>query len=244
MSDIMDAMRDISNEGETWKLADALNARIPTGLTGFQEIIDEATSEGVLGTLKLNTLRLYRDTASRWPADKRVSGVSFSVHREMMVAKDSKGQVLSLPEQIKMIGDVQKTLAAQGKTISVRSVREAIAVKQGKQTAAQKRATQAASTQQATPMSEVLNDIKKGAPNLIGAISPTASESELDKFTAGFNKALAHVEKLRMKIARAKQASKAQKAAVPAAAAPAAKANGDGESKAAPAKRRGDLRGL
>jgi hypothetical protein len=93
-----------------------------------------------------------------------------------------------------------------------------------------------------------LDDIKKGAPNLIGAISPTASESELDKFTAGFNKALAHVEKLRVKIARAKQA-KAQGAVAPAAA-PVAKANGDGESesneesKAAPAKRRGDLRGL
>src|SRR5215472_10648050 len=82
--EVIEAMRSIHSESDRWHLAEALFKKIPSGLQGFQEIIDKASAEGVAGNLSVNTLRLYRDTASRWPANKRVADVSFSGHREVM----------------------------------------------------------------------------------------------------------------------------------------------------------------
>src|SRR5262245_745493 len=85
MHDVIDAMRDVQTEGDRWHLAEALVAMLPQGSNGFQEIIDQASAEGVVGKLSANTLRLYRDTANRWPANRRVANVSFSAHREAML---------------------------------------------------------------------------------------------------------------------------------------------------------------
>src|SRR3954452_18562555 len=84
-TDVIEAMRSIQTEGDRWHLAEALRSQVPQGSTGFEEILDEAASAGVAGALKVNTLRLYRDTANRWPATERVPNVSFSAHREAMV---------------------------------------------------------------------------------------------------------------------------------------------------------------
>jgi hypothetical protein len=230
-------MRDIQSEGDMWKLAEALVAKIPQGLAGFDEIIDQATVAGVAGTLKANTLRLYRDTANRWPADKRVAGVSFSAHREAMNLGPDK-----VDEQRKLIEDIRKNLSP-GETVSVAAVRKAVRIKKGLAPTA--RAAQvAAATAAGASVSyvQVIDDVKAGSPKLIGAIVSTTPEAELDKLQAGLNKAIAHVEKLRMRAARAKQGAKQPRAASPASpTTPSAPAKGNGQ---APSKSQGDLRGL
>jgi hypothetical protein len=88
VGDVIDAMRSIQTEGERWHLAEELATVIPKGdgegTVTFATIIDQATSEGVAGKLSVTTLRLYRDTAKRWPKSKRVPNVSFSAHRTAM----------------------------------------------------------------------------------------------------------------------------------------------------------------
>jgi hypothetical protein len=241
---VIEAIRNIHTEGDSWKLAEALFVRIPDGLKGFQEILDQATAEGISGKLSTNTLRLYRDAAKRWPADKRVANVSFSAHREALNLPNS-----SIDGQAKMLQDLSKSLGS-GK-VTVASVRQAIRVKHPKPGAKPRAGGSAGAVQPPTPISNVLADIANGAPQLIAAITGSTPESQLDKLQAGLNKALEHVEKLRMKAARTKaNATKKASAASASPAAPTSKANGETPSKAegapaAPAgRRRGDLRGL
>lgn len=225
-ADVIDAMRSIQSEGDRWRLSDILLAEIPTGSAGFAEIIDAATAAGVAGNLSADTLRLYRDTANRWPEDKRVAGVSFSAHREVMVLD-------SIAQRTKMLNDLSKNLGA-GK-VTVAAVRKAIAVQSGKAPAA----PASPNGPKAPGKVDALADALAGCPALIAA---TTAETDLDKLHAGLSKALAHVDRLRAK-ANQKAAAKARTAAKtvskngaePAPATP---------RKRAPRKVQGDLRGL
>jgi uncharacterized protein (DUF1778 family) len=219
-TDVIEAMRSIHTESDRWRLAEALCQEVPAGSQGFAEIIDEAKTAGVLGALKLQTLRLYRDTAVRWPADQRVPNVSFSAHREAMVMQDKAA---------KMLTDLARSLGAD--KVTVASVRQAVAVQRG--TAAK---TPAAKTAPKSPTFDVLADIMNGAHNIVAAIDQaTLTDQELDRLHAGLSAALSHVEKLRAKAARKAQMA-AKKATSPAPAAP--------RKRAATTKARGDLRGL
>ena len=249
MTSVIAAIRDITTEGDTWKLADALAVLIPQGekQAAFQEIIDKAASEGIAGKLTWNTLRVYRDVSANWPQDKRLPTVSFSAHREILVAtnpandKYPKGQPITLDEKIKMLQQLEKSQGV-GK-VTVASVRKSIAVRAKKpiNTKANPAPTPASAAQ--TSFASVLADIAAGAPKLIGAIPTTSTAGELDKYTAGFNSALTHIDSLRQKLARKQLAGKQTAKQVPAAV-KAAKPGGAVKSAAAPSKKLGDLRGL
>ena len=229
LNDVVDAMRSVQTEADRWILAEALVELIPTGEGGFQEVIDRATSEGLLGNFTVNTLRLYRDTAKRWDKDKRVTDVSFSAHREAMSVKgDITAAAKLLAAQVKTVGAPAKVTAS--------SVRKAVRLANGKAPLAT-----AKTAPTVGPQFDLVADLKHGGKKLAAMIGPDTSVSDLDSLHAGLNKVIAHVEKLRGKAARKASAAKTAKQTV--AAKPTA-------SKATTAKRpaarkqAGDLRGL
>ena len=225
---VIDAMRDVQTEGDRWHLSEALAAMIPSGDAGFDKIIDEATAEGVIGNLSRNTLRLYRDTANRWPADKRVSNVSFSAHREAMALP-------SIDQAVKMLNDLSKTQGAS--KVTVASVRKAVAIKNGKQPSTRS-AGPSTTTAQGGKGLDVLRDLEGGGPQVITAIGNMTDSDRLDKLHAGLTKVIAHVEKLRAKAARAKAKTANGKTSTTTSAKPA-------EAKPASSRKgAGDMRGL
>jgi hypothetical protein len=199
---VVDAIRSFQSQNDLWQLADALAKQIPNGTTAggvsFGDIIDAANKEGVLGKLSAKSLQLYRDSALRWPADKRVAGVSFSAHRE---AQSLEG---SVDDQVIFLGELIKNTPGGAAKVSVASVRAAVRVKQGK-TATR---PSAATNQQTI---KVLDDLKAGAKELIATITSATSASDLDKLHAGLTKAISHVDTLRSRAAKA-AALKASKA--------------------------------
>jgi hypothetical protein len=230
LDEVIESMRSIQTEDDRWHLAEKLAVLIPSGSSGFDKVLDKAASEGVAGGLSINTLRLYRDTANRWAADKRVRNVSFSAHRESMAMP-------SIDEAARMLADMARTQGAD--KVTVASVRKAVAIKQGKAP------KPAPAKPQTTTVDHVLDDLKAGGKELIQGIPAATPLSELDELQAGLNKVLQHVERLRAKASQKAQA--AAKKAIP----EARKALADASKKeptAAPAKaagaRKGDLRGL
>jgi hypothetical protein len=230
MAGVLDKMRDVQTEGDRWELAEALAAAIPKGAGGFQVIIDEATQEGVLGNLRVNTLRLYRDTAQRWPASKRVPNVSFSAHREAMVLIASDGNTSAAE---KMLKDISKTLGPN--KVTVAQVRKNIAISQGKVPK-----SKASATQPSQKQVDLLLDLRaNGGKELIAAIGNTTDTDLLDKLNASLTKVIAHVEKLRAKAARSKVAAKAKAPSTPA---PTKSTAANGSKR--PVAKRADMRGL
>jgi hypothetical protein len=243
---VIDAMRDIQTEGDMWTLAERLVALVPTGTAGFGDVIDRATKAGVAGKLSANTLRLYRDTANRWPADKRVRNVSFSAHREAMVLPN-------ISEAARMLNDLAKN-GGPGK-VTVGAVRKAVAVKQGRKPTGRAAQSGASGSTASVKYADILRDLQdNGGAAFIAAIPSSHTGNDLDKLHAGLNKVIAHVERQRAKIARASAAATAKRAANKQPAEATAKAtpkpkNGNGKapvtSKSAPrSKKQGDLRGL
>lgn len=218
---VIDAMRSLQTEGDRWHLAEVLLAQVPTGYNGLPQIIDQATAAGVAGSLSVNTLRLYRDTAARWPADQRVANVSFSAHREAMVLP-------TIAAAAKMLGDLAANLGPS--KVTVASVRKAIAVQQGRPVPGSKPGSSTPTSQRAV---DVLADLIAGGPQLIAAIPATTEASVLDQLHAGLTKAISHVERLRAKAAR--KAAKSTTTPSTPAAVKAPRTN---------SKRTGDLRGL
>lgn len=226
----IDAMRSLQTEGDRWNLGEQLLVLVPRGVatddrdkTTFAAIIEAATAQGVGGKFKPTTLRLYRDTAARWPKDQRVPNVSFSAHREAMVLNDVNSQVRTL-------NDLVKTHGAGNVTVS--RVRDAVRIKQGKGAKPAKAETPVAF--------DAITDIKHGAPKLIAAIPSSTSSADLDKLNAGLSKALAYVDRLRAKAAA--KASKAKRTATTPKA-PVKKATPGAKARAAAAAK-GDTRGL
>jgi hypothetical protein len=221
---VLDRMRDVQTEGDRWDLAEALQLLVPQGSTEFDKIIDVATKEGVAGNLSANTLRLYRDTAVRWPADKRVKNVSFSAHREAMVLPGS------IDLAVRMLNDIVKTNGT-GKPVTVAQVRRTVQIKQGKKPSAKspKNATTAKGF-------DAVADLELGGKQLIDAIGNARSADSLDKLNRGLKKVIGHVEKLQAKAAQKKAPVKPT---------PSAKAKPNGAAKKPAAKKPvGDLRGL
>jgi hypothetical protein len=234
LADVIDAMRSVQTEADRWTLAESLAELIPSGEAGFSEIIDRATSEGLLGNFTVNTLRLYRDTAKRWAKDKRVADVSFSAHREAMSVKgDITTAAKLLVAQVKTVGSPAKVTAS--------SVRKAVRIANGKAPVATAKVSPTAT---ATTFDDVVSDLLSGGKKLAAAIGPDVVAADLDALHAGLSKVIAHVEKLRAKNAR--KIATAKKAA----AAPKASGSKATPAKATPAKRpaarkqAGDLRGL
>ena len=202
-SEVIDAMRSIQTESDLWNLADLLRLAIPEGQTGFVEIITRASDAGVDAGLSGSTLRAYRDTAKKWPKSRRIANVSFSAHREAerLIGKDG-GPVTPAAD---LLTAMVKQHGA-GK-VTVAMVRKSVRAAQGK-TKKPKASTAAAPS---AKVSNVLVDLKAGAPELIAAL--TAATPDLDQIHKGLNKALTHVDRLRAKRAQKQTSTSAPVAA-------------------------------
>jgi len=230
VADVIDAMRSIQSEDDRWHLAEALAKKVPDGTKGFDVILDRAAQEGV-GKYTTHTLRLYRDTAKRWPASKRVANVSFSAHREAMAASTT-----SIDSAKKLLENLARQHGAKG--VSVQRVREAVQIKNGTKRQGGRKAPKGAAAATPVPPAPELNvlaDLATGASKVIAAIAE--DDPKLDKYQAGLTKALGHVERLRSKVARKAAAKKTPPTAQTKTTKPVAK-------KAPVKKARGDLRGL
>jgi hypothetical protein len=219
----LETMKTLESETDKWAFADALLDEVPDGqLHRFEDLRKEADEAG-LNPASEHTLRMYRDTARRWPEDKRVEGVSFSAHRETTDPK--------------VLRDLVKAMGGTGK-VTVKAVREAAAAAAGNTAKAAK-----AKRAGFDAISDLLNN--KGG-KLIDAIDPAVHD--LDTLQVGLNAVLAHVEKLRVKKTRASRKRGLQPVpSTPAAPQPkAVKAEAKEEATEAPKPRkpRGDLRGL
>lgn len=228
---VIDAIRSFHTQNDRWQLADALEAQIPSGTSGvggvtFGDIIDAANKEGVLGKLSIKTLNLYRDTAVRWPINKRVANVSFSAHRE---AQALTGTV---DDRADLLRDAVKNEGSPDK-VTVASVRAAIRGTKGKPATTQPSGTIKGKAS--------LGDLLKGGPDMIKAIGPNTPADELDKLHAGLTKVIAHVEKLRAKAAQRAAAASNKKGNGSNAPTPIATAR---KAAAPPKGGVGDLRGL
>ena len=217
---VLERMRDLHDEADRWKLADELLRQIPSGGAGFAEIIAKATEQGVAGKLKEKSLQLYRDTAIHWPSDQRVTGVTFTAHREAKVVGDTKAAHKLLTSLVKQHG---------ADKVSVTRVRDAVRTAKG----ITPRRSSGRGAANKVPAFDVLADVKDGASQLIASIGSDTDADALDKLHAGLTKAIGHVERLRVKAARKASANKAS--------APVAK---QAAKKATTGRKAGDMRGL
>jgi hypothetical protein len=190
-TDVIDAMRSIQTEDDLWTLADRLYAALPEGQTGFAAIIQEAADAGVDAGLSGNTLRAYRDTGRKWPVSRRIPNVSFSAHREAekLIAKD--GPVKPAHDHLQSL--VKQNGAAK---VTVSMVRQSVKAAQGKTPAG--KAANVKKT--AAKTVSVLDDLRKGAPELIAAM--TTATADLDRIRKGLDKAALHVDRLVAKNAK------------------------------------------
>lgn len=203
---ILDAIRNMQNETSAWVLADALAAEIPSGMTGLAQILDEAKGLGIAGKkLTVNTLRLYRDSANRWPAADRVENVSFSAHRAAMVLEKAEAK--------KLLETLAATLGAANVTVA--QVRDAVAAKRGTPTkmptAAAVSANQSMNPNQgqqgpAWQTMAIADLTHNTGADLVGAITDT---TDLDALHRGLTAVLTAVESAKAKAARKAKATKA-----------------------------------
>lgn len=222
---VIDALRSVQSESDRWVLAEKLLALIPSGEAGFQEIVDRAASEGIEGKFTAKTLSLYRNTAIKWPIDKRVDGVSFSAHREAQaVTGGISASIKLLNAQVKIAGSPSK--------VSVSEVRKAVRSANGKAPAPSARS--GGKSAAAQKVGDAVQDLKVGGKQLIATIDTATPASDLDAIHAGLNKVITHVERLRTKwAAKSKAAAAAPKNGAKPKVAPRKAAGGAG-----------DLRGL
>jgi hypothetical protein len=206
MSEVIDALRSVETETERWRLADALAKKVPTGLAGFDEILDVAKQRGIRGSLKRNTLRQYRDTAVRWPVRDRLPNVSFTAHKK---AQDAG----TLADAKRVLEGILKANAKTGDGVSVAQVTAAINAKKGKTTPkgkGQGKKGGPAPVAQAKA-AEIISDLVTNEGKLlIAAIPKDAPLAHLDKVIAGLKKVLGHAERLQMQAQNKANAGKKQ----------------------------------
>ena len=210
MSQVIDALRSVQSESDRWKLADALAKKIPSGLKGFDEIVDAAKNAGVAGKLKVNTLRQYRDTSVRWKPEDRVPEVSFTAHKEAQNAGTT-------PEAKKLLERIVKQAGADG--VSVGEVRRAVSALKGKTSKGTGGGGGGGKAAKAppppAPAADIVKDLSHGGGLLIAAIPNDMDAADLSKLIAGIKKVLGHAERLQMKAANKANAGKNKPAVTP-----------------------------
>jgi hypothetical protein len=225
---VVAALRDVHDEASLWHLSDELAAAIPQG--DVSPVVKAAEQAGV-PVRSANTLRLYRDVAVRFPKGQRVSGVSFSAHREALT-------VGSATDAETLLHDLVSKMGSAG--ITVTTVRRAVQAQTGKGAASTAGVGKAGAAVKLT-WAQIMADLCAGGPDLIAQIDVVTSATSgvsLDTLHAGLNKVLTEVENRRVKAARAAAKKKAPVQAAAKAPAPAA------PRKAAAKGGAGDLRDL
>lgn len=198
---VFDAMGSLHDEADRWTLAEALLAAVPQNTSNrwFEKLNDDATSRGI-PTLSVTTLRQYRDTAARWPADKRVKGASFTAHREVQPLIPDDGDTTDARRLLEQLIDSH----GAAKTTAVR-VRQAVRAHQGV----------ANPPKPITSTTVSFADLMKGGEKMIAAIlGANLAPAALDSIHAGLTAVLTAVETERVKAAR-KQGAQAAQAARP-----------------------------
>jgi hypothetical protein len=181
---VFDALGHLHDEADRWTLAEALLAAAPQHASNqwFQQLVDDAEGAGI-PSLRVNTMRQYRDTAARWPKEKRVEHASFTAHRE------AQG-VSNIDDARKVLEDL---ITAHGaKAVTAARVRAAVSAHLGKPAPAKK------------PVVGVnLTDLMAGGSKLIDVIKGAGLDSSsLDKLYVGLNATLIVVQDLQVKAAR------------------------------------------
>ena len=196
----VEALRDVHDEASLWHLSDELVKIAPTGVQSVQNVVDQATARGI-PTKSVNTLRLYRDVAIRFPATERVGGVSFSAHREAITMP-------TVAEAKALLTDLAVKHGAGGVTVT--TVKAAIGAATGKVKAAPV-------VKVKSPYVDIAPDLSAGGKAFVAAIdSMLVKGVTLDGLHAGITAVLAAVEVKRSKAARKAAASKGKAAPAPA----------------------------
>lgn len=236
LDSVVAAIRDVHDEASLWHLSDELVKIAPSGVAAVQAVYDEAQRRGI-PSKSVNTLRLYRDVAIRFPASERVPLVSFSAHREAIA--------------IGNVGEAKKVLielaAKHGPGgVSVTTVKQAI----GARTGNVKANGSAAAAKAQAMWADVAIDLSKGGSKFVSELDAMVATNgvTLDSLHAGLSKVLAEVESRRSKAARkaarAKQSPAAARKAAPKRHPRKAAAASASSGKAASNGKAGDLRGL
>lgn len=200
---VCDAIKDVHDEASLWKLSDELVKVAPSGVASVQEVVTQAKARAI-PTKSTNTLRLYRDVAIRFPAAERVSGVTFSAHREAIAVGDAK-------QARQVLIDLAAKYGPAGVTVT--TVKSAIGAVTGKTPAAPKGKAGAAQSTHA----DVARDLSAGGKAFIAALPDmlTVNNVTLDGLHQGLTAALTAVESMRSKAARKAAAAKAKPSGTP-----------------------------
>lgn len=238
LDSVVEALRDVHDEATLWHLSDELAKIAPSGVAAVQSVYDEAQRRGI-PSKSVNTLRLYRDVAIRFPASERVPLVSFSAHREAIAIGD-------VTQAKKVLTELAAKHGPGGVTVT--TVKRAIGAQTGKVSASSNGAPKAAKA----TYEDVAVDLSKGGSKFIGQLDAMVAVHgvTLDNLHAGLSKVLAEVENRRAKAARKAARAKRPTPAAKAKAAPKpsssgkAASNGKTPSKPSANGKAGDLRGL
>jgi hypothetical protein len=237
---VCDAIKDVHDEASLWRLSDELVRIAPQGVKAVEAVVAQAAARGI-PTKSVNTLRLYRDVAIRFPANERVSGVSFSAHREAIVLGTTA-------EAVQVLNDLVTKHGAAGVTVT--TVKSAVQASTGKVPAAKQ------SVKPQSALADVARDLSAGGKHFASELDTLIQLNgvTLDGLHAGLSHVLTVVESKRAKAVRkaAAEAAKAAKATPKVQPAKAGPRNGKAVSKAAPrrqpvkagAGKAGDLRDL
>jgi hypothetical protein len=190
------AIRDVHDEASLWRLSDELVVIAPSGVKSVEAVVAQAEARDI-PTKSVNTLRLYRDVAIRFPVNERVSGVSFSAHRESLALP-------TLAESVQVLNDLKAKHGAAGVTVTT--------VKSAVQAATGKVAAPKASVKPQSALADVARDLSSGGKVFVSELDTliTLNGVTLDGLHAGLTKVLTAVEgkrsKAAAKAARAKAA--------------------------------------
>lgn len=199
---VCDAIKDVHDEQSLWHLSDELVKVAPNGVDSVTKVVEQAKVRGI-PVKSVNTLRLYRDVAHRFPASERVPMVSFSAHREAIAVGDVKQARRVLEELVSKHG-------ASGVTVT--TVKQAIGAATGKVPTAPKSAAKVQST-----YIDIAHDLNAGGKKFIAALDQMTAVNgvTLDGLHAGLTTVLTAVEARRSKAARQAASAKAKAPATP-----------------------------
>ena len=195
---VCDAIRDVHDEQSLWHLSDELVKVAPQGVEAVTKVVDQAKARNI-PVKSVNTLRLYRDVAHRFPASERVPMVSFSAHREAIAIGD-------VIEAKRILTELVQKHGAEGVTVT--TVKSAIGAATGK-VAKPKAAGKGGKAQ--SGYTDIAVDLSKGGKQFIAALDQMTAVSgvTLDGLHTGISAVLTAIEAKRSKAARVKAAAKA-----------------------------------
>jgi hypothetical protein len=233
---VCDAIREVHDEASLWRLSDELVKVAPYGVDAVKRVVVEAKSRGI-PSKSVNTLRLYRDVAARFPAADRVPLVSFSAHREAIAVGDAT-------EARRILLELSAKHGPEGVTVA--TVKAAIGAATGKVTPVRGGSSSTgvtAATVQSLSYAEFGADLSNGGKKFLAHLDGMLSvpNVSLDGLHAGLSTVLAEVESRRGKAARKAARGKAP---APTSAGPRQRPAPSGKAGQAAAGSAGDLRDL